>query len=112
MEITQKPGKPIVAPVRCDRYDEGLVNTAVAKGIALLGGAEAFFKKGEKIILKPNVLVAVHPDHTTTTHPAVMCTVSTRRLPVLCSFPSEGLFFFRSCVLKGRWKFINLKYNI
>ena len=72
MEITQKPGKSIVALVRCDRYDEDLVNTAVAKGIALLGGAEAFFKKGEKIVLKPNVLVAVHPDHAATTHPAVM----------------------------------------
>ena len=59
MEITQKPGKSIVALVRCDRYDEDLVNTAVAKGIALLGGAEAFFKKGEKKMMIIEVLLSM-----------------------------------------------------
>jgi len=72
MQNAENRKKSTVAIVCCDSYDEAAVNSAVSKGIALLGGPEAFFRKKEKIVLKPNVLVAVRPDHAATTHPAVM----------------------------------------
>lgn len=60
-----------VALVRCDTYEEQSVLAAVRKGFALLGGAEQFFKPGEKIVLKPNMLVADGPDKHVGPHPTV-----------------------------------------
>jgi uncharacterized protein (DUF362 family)/Pyruvate/2-oxoacid:ferredoxin oxidoreductase delta subunit len=63
--------KSKVALVRCESYDENAVSGAVAKGLDLLGGAARFVKSGEKIVLKPNVLLGSNPDACVTTHPAV-----------------------------------------
>ncbi len=72
MQTGENIKKSTVAIVQCESYDEPVVETAVAKGIGLLGGPQAFFFEGERIVLKPNVLVGVHPDQAATTHPAVM----------------------------------------
>jgi len=63
--------KSKVALVRCDTYDEEQVGRAVEKGMALIGGISQFVKPGEKIVLKPNVLIGSHPDKCVTTHPSV-----------------------------------------
>jgi uncharacterized protein (DUF362 family)/Pyruvate/2-oxoacid:ferredoxin oxidoreductase delta subunit len=60
-----------VALVGCGRYDAGEVQKAVCRGIELLGGFEAHFRKGETILLKPNLLAADPPETAATTHPAV-----------------------------------------
>jgi uncharacterized protein (DUF362 family)/Pyruvate/2-oxoacid:ferredoxin oxidoreductase delta subunit len=60
-----------VALLRCERYDTGEVYRAALRGIELLGGVEKHFKKGETILLKPNLLAADPPETATTTHPAV-----------------------------------------
>jgi uncharacterized protein (DUF362 family)/Pyruvate/2-oxoacid:ferredoxin oxidoreductase delta subunit len=64
--------KSRVALVRCESYDEAAVLSAVKTGLDLLGGLSFFLKPGEKIVLKPNVLLGYHPDKCVTTHPAVM----------------------------------------
>ena len=61
----------LVALVRCDRYDDAAVQAAVDRGLALLGGADRFCRPGERLVLKPNLLVASSPDKAVTTHPAV-----------------------------------------
>lgn len=71
MQGTKIKQKAAVALVHCDTYDEAEVNSAVARGFALLGGASTFFDKGEKIVLKPNVLAGVAPEYCVTTHPSV-----------------------------------------
>ena len=60
-----------VALVRCESYDKNEVKASVQRGIDLLGGAGAFAKPGEKILLKPNWIMAVPPERCATTHPAV-----------------------------------------
>jgi uncharacterized protein (DUF362 family)/Pyruvate/2-oxoacid:ferredoxin oxidoreductase delta subunit len=60
-----------VALLRCERYDTGEVYRATLRGIELLGGVERYFKKGETILLKPNLLAADPPETASTTHPAV-----------------------------------------
>ncbi len=60
-----------VALVRCDSYEQAVVDDAVRRGLVLLGGAERFVTSGESIVLKPNLLVASSPDAAVTTHPAV-----------------------------------------
>jgi uncharacterized protein (DUF362 family) len=63
--------KSKVALVRCDTYDEAEVSKAVATGVDLLGGVTEFVKRGEKIVMKPNVLIGSHPDKCVCTHPSV-----------------------------------------
>ena len=63
--------KSTVALVRCERYEDELVYESVKKGIDLLGGIGHFVKPGEKIVMKPNVLIGVDPDRNVTTHPTV-----------------------------------------
>lgn len=65
-----------VALVRCDGYDYSAVNQAVRKGITLLGGPAVFVKPNEKILLKPNWIMAVPPERCATTHPVVFKAVA------------------------------------
>ena len=60
-----------VALVRCENYEYENVRNAVQKGIDLLGGPSLFARPGEKILFKPNWLVADPPEKLTTTHPMV-----------------------------------------
>lgn len=68
--------KSKVALVRCSSYDEAVVAEAVKRGVALLGGMDAFIKPGEKILLKPNVLVGDSPDKHIGPHPLVFKAVA------------------------------------
>lgn len=65
-----------VALVRCERYDDSEVFEAVGRGLTLLGGAERFFRPGEEILLKPNLLVGSAPEKLVTTHPSVFKAVA------------------------------------
>ena len=60
-----------VALVRCGSYDRKEVESAVKRGIALLGGPSRFAVAGEKILFKPNWIVAAQPEKCATTHPSV-----------------------------------------
>jgi uncharacterized protein (DUF362 family) len=64
-----------VALIRCDTYDDNQVFKAVKTGIALLGGVSLFAKPGERIVMKPNILVGSAPDKGVTTHPSVFSAV-------------------------------------
>jgi len=60
-----------VALVRCENYEYENVRRAAKKGIDLLGGPDLFARSGEKILFKPNWLVADPPEKLTVTHPMV-----------------------------------------
>jgi uncharacterized protein (DUF362 family)/Pyruvate/2-oxoacid:ferredoxin oxidoreductase delta subunit len=60
-----------VALIRCDTYDDDKVYEAIRSGLDLLGGITQFAKSGERIVLKPNVLIGSKPEKSVTTHPAV-----------------------------------------
>jgi uncharacterized protein (DUF362 family)/NAD-dependent dihydropyrimidine dehydrogenase PreA subunit len=63
--------KSVVALAACDSYEEDKVYAAVKKAIDLLGGINSIIKPGEKIVLKPNVLIGSAPEKCVCTHPAV-----------------------------------------
>lgn len=65
-----------VALIGCSSYDYNEVKEAVTKGIGLLGGPSFFARAGEKILLKPNWIMAVAPEKAATTHPAVFKAVA------------------------------------
>lgn len=65
-----------VAIVPCGSYDDTIVFESVKEGIRLLGGMDKFIGKGEKILLKPNLLNRVQVSRGVTTHPAVFSAVA------------------------------------
>jgi uncharacterized protein (DUF362 family)/NAD-dependent dihydropyrimidine dehydrogenase PreA subunit len=79
--------KSKVAVIRCQTYDEAAVCNAVQKGIDLLGGIDFYVKPGDKIVLKPNVLIGSDPAKCVSTHPSVLKAVG--RL-----FQAAGAFVF------------------
>lgn len=63
--------KSKVALIRCENYDYANVKAAVERGIELIGGPLSIAKPDEKILLKPNWIMAVPPERCATTHPSV-----------------------------------------
>jgi len=63
--------KARVVIIRCDTYADDQVLTAIQKGVDMLGGISVFAKPGERIVLKPNILIGTDPGKGVTTHPAV-----------------------------------------
>ncbi|MHB9056859.1 MAG: DUF362 domain-containing protein [Paludibacteraceae bacterium] len=68
--------KSKVAIVRCGSYNTEDVRKAVSRGMELMGGAETFVSRGEKILLKVNLLVGEVPEKCVNTHPAVFRAVA------------------------------------
>lgn len=64
--------KAKVSIIRCSNYSDESVLMAVKKAIELLGGMEAFVKRGDSVLLKPNLLSAKGPDKAVTTHPSIV----------------------------------------
>ena len=61
--------KAKVAIVKCKNYERIEVEQAVKKAFDLLGGIGIFVKKGEKVLIKPNILSARMPEDGVCTHP-------------------------------------------
>jgi uncharacterized protein (DUF362 family)/Pyruvate/2-oxoacid:ferredoxin oxidoreductase delta subunit len=63
---------PKVALVGCESYDQGLVDSAVARALSLLGGMEGFVGAGDRVLIKVNLLSASPPEKAVTTHPSIV----------------------------------------
>lgn len=59
-----------VSIVSCNSYDTEELNKAVRKSIDLIGGMEKYIKKGDRVLLKPNILFGKSPDKCVNTHPS------------------------------------------
>jgi len=55
------------------RGDDPAANTRAA--IELLGGMQRFVRKGDRVVVKPNILTAREPRYAATTNPAVVATI-------------------------------------
>ena len=61
-----------VSIVRCETYHEEEVLRGLRRSIDLLGGIETFVKRGDRVLLKPNLLYGKPPEKAVTTHPSVV----------------------------------------
>ncbi len=61
-----------VAIVRCSAYDREKTASAVRQAVDLLGGIAEFVKRGDRVLIKPNLLKAAPPEAAVTTHPEVV----------------------------------------
>jgi uncharacterized protein (DUF362 family)/Pyruvate/2-oxoacid:ferredoxin oxidoreductase delta subunit len=64
--------KSTVSIVRCQSYDEEETLKRLRKAIGLLGGIEHFVQKGNRVLLKPNLLYGKAPEKAVTTHPSIV----------------------------------------
>ena len=64
-----------ISLVRCSNYDSEAVEETVRRAVDLLGGISAMVHPGERVLIKPNLLLATHPDRAVTTHPSVLAAV-------------------------------------
>ncbi len=66
-----------VALVRCEDYQPPCVADAIQRQFELLGGLEAFLKRGDTVLLKPNFIAPrAHHHSAAQTHPAVILEVA------------------------------------
>jgi uncharacterized protein (DUF362 family)/NAD-dependent dihydropyrimidine dehydrogenase PreA subunit len=61
-----------VSIVRCPTYDETEVLQALRQSIDLIGGVRSFIKRGDRVLLKPNLLYGKRPEKAVTTHPSII----------------------------------------
>ncbi len=61
---------------RCDTYEYPLLREAVVSLLRPLGGIEAFVGRGDRVLLKPNMLAPKPPEAAVTTHPVLVRVVA------------------------------------
>ena len=60
-----------VVVLRCEEYNVDIIHEKLKWAIDELGGIESFIPKDKKVLVNPNMLVAVDKEKAATTHPAV-----------------------------------------
>lgn len=61
-----------VAVERAENYQIENVDRAINNAVNFIGGWEKYIKKGDKVLIKPNLLTAALPQKAVTTHPEVV----------------------------------------
>jgi uncharacterized protein (DUF362 family)/Pyruvate/2-oxoacid:ferredoxin oxidoreductase delta subunit len=61
-----------VSIVKCQTYDEEEVQGQLRQVLRLIGGMKAFVRKGDRVLLKPNLLIGKAPEKAVTTHPSIV----------------------------------------
>jgi uncharacterized protein (DUF362 family)/Pyruvate/2-oxoacid:ferredoxin oxidoreductase delta subunit len=85
-----------VAAARCTDYEFKTVQAALKEVLAPLGGMAAFVKPGERIVLKPNLLMPAAIEKAVVTHPAVLAAVAVEVMeagayPIVVESPGTGV---------------------
>ncbi|MBU1006914.1 MAG: DUF362 domain-containing protein [Candidatus Omnitrophica bacterium] len=81
--------KSSISIVKCRTYDRDETQIAVRKAFDLLGGIGVFIKKGEKVLIKPNMLSGKPPEAGVNTHIEIVRAVI-RLVKELGAFPFIG----------------------
>ena len=64
--------KSTVSIVRCQSYDKEEVLKSLWRSIDLIGGVGQFVKRGDRVLIKPNLLYGKNPEKAVTTHPSIV----------------------------------------
>lgn len=78
-----------VAVVKCRNYEQDLVDRQVDRCLQLMGGLSRYVKKGDRVLLKVNLLSPEPPEKAITTHPAVVAALI-KRVQALGAHPVVG----------------------
>ncbi|MDD2541728.1 MAG: DUF362 domain-containing protein, partial [Desulfuromonadaceae bacterium] len=65
-----------VSITTAEGYELSRLRHAVIELLEPIGGMSAFIRRGDRVLLKPNMLSAKEPDMAVTTHPALVQVVA------------------------------------
>ncbi len=87
--------KSSVSIVKCESYDQDKVLSGLHRSIDLIGGIQTFVKKGNRVLIKPNLLYGKSPEKAVTTHPSILRGIiqivrETGGIPFIGDSPSVG----------------------
>lgn len=104
-----------VSIIKCDDYDRELVYQKVKGSIDSLGGMVKFVSRGDKVLIKPNLLSPRSPDKAVLTHPAVLeavvrLVIDAGGKPVVGDSP--GFSSPMTCAEKGGFLPVLERYNV
>lgn len=99
------PTGKMVTLAGCQDYDMAKVQRAVERSLEHLGGLGSFVERGQKVVIKPNLLQVATPEKCVTTHPAVVRAVAKMLIDLGCEVtladsPGGGLLYSRSTLRK------------
>jgi len=66
---------PKVSIIKCSGYDPLIVGPAISRTFELLG-IKDIIKPGQKVLLKPNLLMNAKPERGVTTHPSIVAAIA------------------------------------
>ena len=61
---------------KCDDYEYTKIKEIIKKEIDDIGGIEKFVSKGDRVAIKPNLVMKKAPENAATTHPSVVRAVA------------------------------------
>jgi uncharacterized protein (DUF362 family) len=104
-----------VSIVRCDGYENETVYGRVKQAVDFVGGIGAFVSRDDRVLIKPNLLVAKTPDRAALTHPAVLeaairLVLEAGAKPLVGDSPALGSA--RACAEKGGFSPVLKKYGV
>jgi uncharacterized protein (DUF362 family)/ferredoxin len=107
--------KTTVSIARCDGYENRVVYEKVKGALDLIGGIGAFVSRNDRVLIKPNLLVAKTPDRAALTHPAVLeaairLVLDAGAKPLVGDSPALGST--ASCAEKGGFGPVLKKYGV
>jgi len=84
-----------VSVTRCADYAYPRVLAGVREALKPLGGMKAFVQRGDRVLIKPNLLAPKHPDRCVTTHPTMVRAVAelvqeAKGIPAIGDSPAVG----------------------
>ena len=82
------PKKLIASQVPDIAVVKGAPGAATRAAVGLLGGIERFVKKGDRVVIKPNMSFATPPERASNTHPGVV-----REMAAMCQEAGAGKIF-------------------
>lgn len=93
-----------VSIVRCEGYEFDRLRAALKDLLAPLGGMEVFVKPGERIGLKPNIIMPSTPERAICTHPLLVAAVALAvreagGYPVVVESPGAGVVPLKSVMV-------------
>ncbi len=96
-------GNNRVFALRCEDYSEA--EEKIHELFAMMGGPERFVRPDERILVKPNLLLAADPSRAVTTHPSVVSAVSRQVRAAggsicIADSPGSGYAFNRKTLLR------------
>jgi uncharacterized protein (DUF362 family)/Pyruvate/2-oxoacid:ferredoxin oxidoreductase delta subunit len=107
--------KAAVSVVRCDGYESEAVYRKVKQAVDLVGGIGAFVSRNDRVLIKPNLLMAKTPERAALTHPAVLeaavrLVLEAGATPLVGDSPALGSA--RACAEKGGFGPVLKKYGV